>query len=67
MALFAKLDCPIWLQLGTGPCLSSNFCLLALGLVLCHCNILWIFVHALRRIIIGQSFTPQPYLVLTAP
>jgi hypothetical protein len=53
MFQFAKLDCLVLLLLGTGSYLGSDLFLLPLGLVLPHCNLLWTFLHALLRFIIG--------------
>jgi hypothetical protein len=67
MFQFAKLDGPVFLLLGTDSYLSSYLCLLALGLVLLPCNLLFTFFHVLFCSIIGPRFTPWPLLVLTAP
>jgi hypothetical protein len=40
MFRYAKPNCSVLLLLGTGPCLGSDVCLLALELVLLHCNLL---------------------------
>jgi hypothetical protein len=68
MVRFTKLDCPVWLLLEISHCIGSDLSLLALGLVLLCFNLLWTFLHAMTCfIVIGQSFTLQPFLILTAP
>jgi hypothetical protein len=67
MFRFAKLDHLVLLVLGTSPCLGFDPCLLALGLILLHCNLLWTFLRASFYFVTGRSFTPRPCLVLTAP
>jgi hypothetical protein len=64
---FAKSDCPILLLLESGPCLSPDFYLLTLDLVLLHYNLLQTFLHVFVHSIIGKSFTPQTFLVLITP
>jgi hypothetical protein len=64
MVRFGKLDCSVWWLPHTSPNFSTDFCLLALGLVLFCCNLLWILLHVLLRFVIGRSFTPRPCLSL---
>jgi hypothetical protein len=47
-----ETGCPVSLLLGIGHCLSTNLCLLALGLVLLPCNLLWTFLHVVLCLVI---------------
>jgi hypothetical protein len=67
MVRFTKPDCPIWLLLGTGHCLGFDLCFFAWGLILLLCSLLWTFLCAMIRFVIGRSLDPRPYLILIAP
>jgi hypothetical protein len=47
MVRFTKLNCPVWLLLGTSHCLGFDFCFFTWGLVLLLYNLLWTFLHAM--------------------
>jgi hypothetical protein len=52
MFWFAKLDSPVLQLLGISPYLGADLFLVALGLVLLHCNILWTFLYVTLNFII---------------
>jgi hypothetical protein len=51
--ILEKLDDLVWLLLETGHDIGSDLGLLALGLVLLRCNLLWAFLCVVLRFIIG--------------
>jgi hypothetical protein len=53
VVILKKLDGLVWLLLEIGHCISSNLDLLALGLVLLRSNLLWTFLCAMLRFVIG--------------
>jgi hypothetical protein len=65
MVQFTKQDCSVWLLLGTGHYLDSELRPFTLGLVLLCYNPLWTLLHIRLCFVIGQSFTLQPFLILT--
>jgi hypothetical protein len=49
------------------PSFCLGLCLLALGLVLLYCSLLWTLLCVMLRFIIGRSLAPRPCLTLAAP